>query len=325
MKCEAAQQSIVQYVYGELSDEGCHQLEQHIAACESCRNELQVYEALRHAMSLSQVIEPSPSFVAQSRIQLNDALDQLPPPSLRVRVETAVRGFFAQLQAAPGMAVALAVVGLALGATAGHYWKQGDPIRTTARIAAPVFSSASSAATAVPFISSVNQIVQHPETNMVEVHFNQTVPATVEGPMDDPEVQKLLLMAAQNTGDPSLQGHSVGLLADECKAGHSCDGGPVRTALMVALRYDRDPSVRLKALEGLEPYIGQDVRVRDAVLESLMHDPSQPIRSQALEMLQPVHADSSVRLVLQTISTRDDNPAMREASLKVLKSIPETE
>ena len=94
---------------------------------------------------------------------------------------------------------------------------------------------------------------------------------------------------------------------------------------MVALRYDRDPAVRLKALDGLEPYVGQDVRVRDAVLESLMHDPSQPVRSHALQMLEPVQADSSVRVVLQTVSTGDDNPAIREASLKVLQAIPPTE
>jgi len=321
MKCEVAQESIVQYIYGELSDEGCHQLEQHVAGCDTCRNEMQVYQALRQAMLIAPVVEPSASFLAESRIRLDDALDLLPPPSLGMRIETGIFGFFAQLRAAPGMAAALAVIGLGLGAAAGHYWKQGNSIQTAAQLASP----AAIASTSLPTISSVSQIVQHPNTKMVEVHFNQTVPGTVEASMDDPEVQKLLLMAAQNTGDPNLQGDSVGLLADQCKAGNYCEGGPVRTALMVALRYDRDPSVRLKALEGLEPYIGQDVRVRDAVLESLMHDPSQPIRSHALQMLEPVHADSSVRVVLQTVSTRDDNPAMREASLKVLQSIPDTE
>ncbi len=322
MKCELAQQHIVQYIYGELADEGCHNLEQHVAGCERCRNELRVYEALRHAMSLAPVEEPSANLLAHSRVRLDEALDQLPPPSLGMRLETGLFGFFAQLRAAPGMAVALAVLGLGIGATAGHYWKHavpGQPI-SQAEQAVPL-----GVTTAAPAIFSVSGIVQHPNTKMVEVHFNQMVPATVEGPMDDPEVQKLLLMATQNTGDPDVRNDSVGLLAEQCKAGHYCEGGPVRTALMVALRYDRDPSVRLKALEGLEPYVAQDVHVRDAILESLMHDPSQPIRSHALRMLEPVQADSSVRVVLQTLATRDDNPEMREASLKVLQAIPETE
>lgn len=334
MNCEKAQQSIVQYIYGELPDESCHNLEQHLTGCEHCRSELQSYEALRQEMSLVPVEEPSANFLAQSRIRLEDAIDLLPPPSLYMRFETGFRGFIAQLQAAPGMAVAVAVVGLGIGAGGGHYWngkhaRTEHPVSQLAASAIPAATSATPVAavatTSAPSVFNVSQIVQHPNTDMVEVHFNTMVPATVEGSVDDPEVQKLLLMAAQNAVDPDVQSNSVGLLAQQCKAGHSCGEGTVRTALMVALRYDRDPAVRLKALEGLEPYVGQDVRVRDAVLESLMHDPSQPVRSHALQMLEPVQADSSVRVVLQTVSTGDDNPAMREASLKLLQSIPPTE
>ncbi len=41
---------------------------------------------------------------------------------------------------------------------------------------------------------------------------------------------------------------------------------------MVALRYDKSEAVRLKALEGLQPYVAEDMRVRDAVLEALLND-----------------------------------------------------
>jgi hypothetical protein len=325
MKCERAQQWIVQYVYGELSDENCHGLEQHLNGCEHCRTELQAYQAVRHTMSLTAVTEPSPNFLAQSRVRLDDALDLLPAASLYMRMETALEGFLAQLKAAPGMAMAVAVLGLGIGGAGGHFWKHSHARAQIAQIVAPASPVAAIAATAAPSVFNVSGIVQHPNTDMVEVHFNTMVPATVEGSIDDPEVQKLLLMATRNAVNPDVQSNSVGLLARQCKAGHSCSDGAVRTALMVALRYDRDPTVRLKALEGLEPYVGQDVRVRDAVLESLMHDPSQSIRSHALQMLEPVQADSSVRMVLQTVSTGDNNPAMRQASLKLLQAIPPTE
>jgi hypothetical protein len=271
---------------------------------------------------MAPVEEPSPNFLAQSRVRLDDALDVLPPASLLMRFEIGWHGFLAQLQAAPGMAMAIAVVGLGIGASAGHYWKH-----SLERLPAVQLTAAATPAeiTAAPSVYNVSEIVQHPNTDMVEVHFNTMVPATIEGSIDDPEVQKLLLMATQNAVDPNVQSNSVALLAAQCKAGHFCEDGPVRTALMVALRYDRDPAVRLKALEGLKPYVGQQVRIRDAVLESLMHDPSQSVRGQALQMLEPVQADSSVRVVLQSVSTGDDNPAIREASLKVLQAIPPTE
>ncbi|MGH9617327.1 MAG: zf-HC2 domain-containing protein [Acidobacteriaceae bacterium] len=322
MKCDHAQQSIVQYIYGELSDEQCHSLEIHIAGCETCRGEMHAYQSLRQTLSVTPVEEPSPNFLAQSRVRLDNALDLLPPSSLRMRVEVGWQGFLAQLRAAPGMAMAIAIVGLGIGASAGHYWKHELAHRPATQVAAATIAAQT---TAAPSVFNVSEIVQHPNTDMVEVHFNTMVPATVEGSIDDPEVQKLLLMATHNAVDAKVQSHSVALLAAQCEVGHFCDDGPVRTALMVALRYDREPAVRLEALDGLKPYVGQDVRVRDAVLESLMHDPSKLVRSHAIQMLEPVQADSSVRMVLQTVSTGDNNPAIREASLKVLQAIPPTE
>lgn len=320
MKCDSAQEHIIHYVYGELADEQCHELELHISSCERCRNELQVYQALRHAMSLAPVEEPSANLLAQSRIRLEDALDQLPPPTLVMRLETTIYGFMAQLRAAPAVAAGLAAFGFLVGGLAGHVWKKDAPVRP-----AIVANAATSSVTPVPQVFNVSGIVQHPETNMVEVHYNQIVPQTVEGSMDDPEVRRLLLVGTRNAVDPTVQDDSVDLLAQQCRAGHFCDGGPVRTALMVALRYDRDASVRAKALDGLEPYVAEDMHVRDAILESLMHDPSPQVRSAAIHMLQPVQADSSVRVVLQMLAQQDQSPAIRTASAAALRSMPATQ
>ncbi|HEX4021984.1 MAG TPA: HEAT repeat domain-containing protein [Acidobacteriaceae bacterium] len=320
MKCDLAQQHIIHYVYGELGDEACHELELHVLSCESCRNELQVYQALRHAMSLVPVEEPSANLLAQSRIRLEDALDQLPPPTVGMRVQTSIYGFIAQLRAAPAVAAGLAAVGFLVGGLAGHAWKQQVPLRPTV-----LTSAAHTTITPAPQVFNVSGIVQHPDTNMVEVHYNQIVPETVEGSMDDPEVQKLLLMATHNEMDPTVQDDSVNLLAAQCQAGHFCDGEPVRTALMVALRYDRDASVRAKALDGLEPYVAEDTHVRDAILESLLHDPSMQVRSAAIHMLQPVQADSSVRVVLQTLAHQDQNASIRLASEQALQAMPVTQ
>ena len=76
---------------------------------------------------------------------------------------------------------------------------------------------------------------------------------------------------------------------------------------MVALRYDNSAKVREKALEGLEPYVAEDVRVRDAVLEALLNDSDPAIRTAAIGLLEPVEADTSVRQVLYSVSNSDDN------------------
>jgi regulatory protein len=60
---------------------------------------------------------------------------------------------------------------------------------------------------------------------------------------------------------------SVQLLADECRAGHGCKGEGMRDVLMYVLRYDRNAGVRLNALQGLQPYVAEDVRACQALVE----------------------------------------------------------
>ena len=359
MQCDKAQLQIVAYIHGELDEDASAELDLHTLACERCATELEVYQALQRALALTPVQEPSPNLLAQSRIRLDQALDHIHSPSLWLRLQIGAFGLFAQLRSAPGVAAGLAVAGFLLGGFAGQVWMQHNartqsaqsvqlarntPVarprpQTLAPQIAPVQSihggalenastgsvAADNAPTAVPQIFNVSRIVRHGDTHMVEVQYNQIVPQTLEGSVDDPAVQQLLLMAAGNGTDPVVQDDSVALLAQQCSQGRYCAGGPVRTALMVALRYDRDASVRAKALDGLQPYVAEDTRVRDAILESLLHDPSAQVRSSALQMLEPVEADSSVHMVLETLAQQDPNPQIRAASAQALLQMPPTQ
>jgi len=133
----------------------------------------------------------------------------------------------------------------------------------------------------------------------------------------------LLMLASENSDSEGVRDDSVGLLAAECRAGHGCQATGIRDALMAALLYDRNVEVRRKALEGLEPYVTQDVQVRDAVLEALMNDPDPRIRTAAVNLLQPLEADTSVREVLYSVSNSDRNPHIRTVSRQVLSQVPE--
>jgi hypothetical protein len=81
--------------------------------------------------------------------------------------------------------------------------------------------------------------------------------------------------------------------------------------------------VREKALQGLEPYVAEDMRVRDAVLEALLNDGAPQIRTHAINLLEPVEADTSVRQVLYTVANSDRNPHIRTVSRQVLNHVPE--
>ena len=172
-------------------------------------------------------------------------------------------------------------------------------------------------------MANISGIVRQPNSEIVDVSYNQLVPRQIEGSLDDPQIRQLLMLATVDKSSPGVRDDSVALLAAECRAGHSCQPAGIREALMVALRYDRSPKVRQKALEGLEPYVADDVRVRDAVLEAVLNDNDPAIRTAAIGLLEPVDADTSVRQVLYSVSNTDDNPQIRNVSRQVLRRVSE--
>lgn len=322
MNCDLAQENIVLAVYGELPDDRAHQLEQHLAQCERCRQEMEAVSGLQKALSVLPVVEPSPNLLTRTRMRLDEALDALPHGGILLRQWQSFRRGLGRLQSAPVMAAALLVVGLGAGGWGG--FQLGA--RSTA-IPAPGASAATAPAVALmpdldsAQVAGVSSIKRDPDSENVEVQFYRMMPETAFGTLDDPQIRQLLLVAARNAANASVHDDSVDLLAQECKQGHECDGGPIRNALMVALRYDKSSEVRTKALAGLEPYIAIDNRVRDAVLESLLKDPDPAIRSQAIGLLAPVEADSSVRDVLETVANQDQNPHIRNVSRQFLEQV----
>jgi len=92
---------------------------------------------------------------------------------------------------------------------------------------------------------------------------------------------------------------------------------------MYALRYDSNPGVRLKALDGLGAFVKSDPRVRDAMLEALIRDSNSGVRTDALRLLDPVRADSSVRVVLRELAQSDQNPYIRSQARMMLAQLPE--
>lgn len=321
MNCDLAQENIVLAVYGELPDDRAHQLEQHLAQCERCRQEMEAVEGLQKAMAVVPVIEPSPSLVARARLRLDEALDAMPHGGFILRRWQSFRRGFGRLQSAPVMASALLVAGLGAGGWAGYH----EGLRTAAK----QIAAKPAAPAPVPVLADldasqivgVSSITREPDTENVEVRFSRMVPETAFGTLDDPQIRQLLLLGVRNAMNPTVHNDSVDLLAHECQNGHGCNGGPIRGALMVALRYDKDAEVRSKALAGLEPYIAIDTRVRDAILEALLKDPDPGIREKAIGLLTPVEADSSVRDVLHTVATRDQNPQIRNVSRQYLDQV----
>jgi hypothetical protein len=317
MKCQSARDCIVLLNYGELPDELAGVLEQHLIGCEDCTEELEAFRGFEERLATMPVLEPSPNLLAQSRMRLDDALDMIPPHGFLTQLRTNLYRWIGNVQSAPALATLLLGVGFLSGNFTHRY-----QVANTPKMAAQGPVTLGHPAEGV--IANVTGIVQAPNSELVQVNYNKIVPESMEGSLDSPEIRKLLLVGTNAAATPGVRMNSVSLLTNECKAGHACqpttDVDGIRHALMVSLRYDEDAGVRMKALEGLERYIGQDQHVRDAVLEAVAHDRDAEVRRTAIGLLEPVQSDSSVRQVLRTVATQDANPYIRTASYNALQN-----
>jgi HEAT repeats len=314
MKCESVRENIVLANYGELPDELAGALEQHLESCEECRHEWDEMRLLEEHLALLPVVEPSPNLLAQSRMRLDDALDLIPPYGFFTRLRSNFFAWVGHVQGAPALATLLVGVGFLSGNLLNKYQVAHEPKKIPpVRLSNP----------ADGVVANVTGIVQTPNSELVQVKYNRVIPESVEGSLDSPAIRDLLLVGTPASTDSEVRSNSVSLLADECRAGHACVGGAdpkgIRNQLLVSMLYDEDAGVRLKALQGLQRYVGQDPRVRDAIAEALSRDPSADVRKEAVSTLGPVKTDSTVRQVLRTVSTQDVNPYIRTASYNALQ------
>ena len=317
MKCEEAIEQLVLQSYDDLTVEGQAELELHLHACPACEAERESVTAFHAAMAQEAIPEVAPNLLTAARMRLDSALDEASENTWGMRLRAGLLGTWQHLYAAPALATLLVGTGFLSGSLLTRY--------QAAHVAAPQVSAISTT-DAEGTVTSINGITQTADPNVVQVSYDRMVPTTFTGRIDEPQLRHLLMQAAESHADNSVRAQSVNLLAQECRAGRRCEHGKegdtgFRDALLVSLRYDKSAAVRLRALDGLQPYIAEDQKVRDAVLESLMRDSSAEVRTRAIGMLEPVEGDSSVRRVLHTVSTQDDSPYIRNASMQALGNV----
>lgn len=311
LSCDAAHEQITLLLYGELSDEACHRLEQHIAGCTDCRDELEVTRALSSAMAILPVREPSPNLLAQTRLKIDEALERAPQDTWFAHFRRSLWTDFRLLRTAPLAAATMLFAGAGLGYAGFKIARPPVPTETITGVP--------------PRIAAVTGVMQDP-AGMVHVQYSSLMPFEAVGPADDQNIRSLLLLGTRVPLNTSVQNAALGLLTHTCVGTADCGADDAfRSALMVALRYDPHSNVREQALNGLAPYLAEDMHVRDAVLEAVLDDGDPQIRSQAIRLLAPVSADSSVRQVLLNVATHDENPLLRNVSRTMLQQVPQVQ
>ena len=235
MNCDWVQQNICLYLYNELADDARHEVEQHIQRCKNCGAELAAQQEFQAEMNALPAEEPSASFLAAARMRLQEALETAEQKRAWYhRLAFDPTAWLRQVRFSPALVAVLLIVGFGGGLGAMYRALGGfhPPQRTEVQGAS---------------IAGITSIDRQPNSNKVKINYERIVPDSVEGSISDAQIQELLAFAANNNNN------NPGVRIDVVDALNSQPDDPrVREALTYALRYDSNPGVRLKALDGLE-------------------------------------------------------------------------
>lgn len=300
MNCDWVRENIALFLYDELADDARHELEGHVERCSECAVELKAMRVLHGQMSELPQLEVTPNLLASARMQLSETLETV-QQHRGWRWALDPMAMLRQFRFSPALAAVIFMVGF--GGGLGAMYHMSASLHGGA-LSAEQQQEAS--------IAGIRNIIQEPGSNRVRIDYERALPETIQGSVNDPQIQALLVMASRSTANSGLRMDSVNLLRQKP------DDPAVRESLVYSLRSDSNPGVRLKAEEALMPMVKQDIRVRNAMLESLLNDNNPGVRAGALKALEIVRNDTSVRQALTQLAKEDPNEFIRQESSRVI-------
>lgn len=295
MSCERFEEQFSLYLYGELNAVEEEALEAHCAGCERCGAGLERERALHAALDGAEPELPA-MLLSSCRHELAAAIPvavaAARPASWHAR---AAEWFRVSGAWRPVTALALLAAGFAGGWTASVFTPGGDAGVAAAGVATRVRELTAGA------------------DGRVRLVLEETRQRTLDGALDEPGIQRLLMAAAQDSPDAGLRVESVDLLRRRAST------RDVQSALMAVLERDPNPGVRLKAIEGLRPF-ATDPSVRRVLSGALERDENPGVRGQAVDLLVE-HGQKDVVDVLQRLMQREDNGYIRSRTQRALEAI----
>ena len=296
MDCRSVEERLPLYLYEELAEPERAELDAHLAACTACTGSLDELRRLHGALESRPKLEPSPDLLARCRLDFDEALDRE-----TTGWRALIRSGFGLWPTGATFRVSTSLAVLLVGFSMGWAVRQQAAPQPAPRAADinPWMGADLSGLR----ISGISRVTPDPQTGMVHITMDAERRLTLEGSVDDPRIQQVLLYAVKNYENPGIRHDTL-----EALRGRSTDPA-IREALLYALRHDPNDGVRLEALQSIRE-LAWNPEVRATILEALQKDTNPGIRITAINVLLE-HADETVMPALQEVAKRDSNPYVR--------------
>jgi len=296
MDCRSVEERLPLYLYEELAEAERAELDAHLAACTACARSLGELRRLHGALESRPKLDPSPDLLARCRLDFDEALDRE-----TTGWRALIRSGFGLWPIGAAFRVSTALAVLLVGFSMGWTVRPQTAPQPSPRAAAinPWMGADLSGLR----ISGISRVTPDPQTGMVHITMDAERRLTLEGSVDDPRIQQVLLYAVKNYENPGIRHDTL-----EALRGRSTDPA-IREALLYALRHDPNDGVRLEALQSIRE-LAWSPEVRATILEALQKDTNPGIRITAINVLLE-HADQAVLPALREVARQDSNPYVR--------------
>ena len=309
--------------YGELSDADQRQLDVHLESCQRCRTYRNELDQFRMVMEQATPARPGEADLLDARGTLWSAVTLSRPEhrSLKEWMDRFLNGLQRlTLNTYPSWHSVLGgALLLFIGLAAGYYLAfQGG---RTFGFAAAGMDQTDLLNNDDVAISNVRFVDSDVSDGTLEIRFEAVRPVQIMGPVDDPEIQRVLTFAVLNEQNPGVRLRAVNAVSasESLQSDHE-----IRDALVTALKTDSNAGVRGEAFNALSRY-PFDEEIRDAMIHTLVFDENPALRINAINRLQdqvPASFDEQLESVLRTRMVLDENAYIRTKARTVLSNLP---
>lgn len=301
MNCQEFEENLPLLLYGELSTWEQAAGEEHLAGCAACRAAREKLEQLHGVLAQRPQVEVGPTLLAEARLALDDELE---------RQQHGWRALWRhglpllRFQPASGFALALTLVLCGFGLGWGLRPHAG---RLTPGVAGVNTADATGDLENMR-ISGISRVAPDPQTGGVKITMDAERRVTLEGSLDDPKIQQVLVYAVKSYDNPGIRRDTLDALRSHA------DNPTIRQALLFAMRHDPNAGVRLEALGAVCNMKSSD-EVHAALLDALEHDTNPGVRVAAVDALidhtEKDGCDAPTELALEHLAATDSNAYVR--------------
>lgn len=311
--CPEFEMQLVMYAADELEGPERDSFEEHLDHCSRCGAALEAERRMEAILAPQQRPEPSAALLASCRNRFEDSLDEMDHRSIFVRwAEAIFPAHWLALHPAAS-AAALILIGFSAGMLAPRH-SQGVSATPSAQSAATLGAMGlDNQELQSANVSGINWTPADGNRQArIEVQMTTQKPMVLQGTVDDKEVKQLLLYVLRNNRrfGPDVRINAVDLL--KTRAGDA----DVEQALCQLERVDRNPAVRLKALEALTDAAPNPAAIQ-TMLDALVKDSNIGVRVEAVNSLRTfsergaLNSDPEAIKVLRDLMQSDPNVYIR--------------